>query len=191
MGYLSCSSLNSIFYWFIHQKLCKGTQYGDKQRMRAFVWNRQESHIDRKLIVAQDTSVEAQHYSSNTLPSPSPITSRLLVRSLHFFICLQIAFSLLLRLLESWGSSLFHLLLGRDHWYWSGPDTQQVHHHQHEPENDFSHNHTECNQSAHINSTFMFCGGEFYDWCLENSCLKEQKAALQPPGFIQAHPGGY
>lgn len=64
------------------------------------------SEIDRQvgeLIVVQDTSSEAQRYSSYTMPASSPLRRlSLLARSRPSFIHLQIAFSPMLVLLESW-----------------------------------------------------------------------------------------
>lgn len=181
--YFSSSSLNSIFTDLSIRNSARdsGVVTGDAREHL--------SEIDRKvrkLIVSQDTSVEAQHYSSYTLPSPplqlpgclwgaftSSFASKLL------FLCYS----------DSWKagvSSLFHWLLGRNHWYWSGPDTQQVHHHQHEPEKDFSYNHTECNQSAHINSTFYVLWGENFMadvWRIHVS--KSKRQLYSPKGLFR------
>lgn len=150
------------------------------------------SEIDRqvrKLIVVQDTSAEAQRYSSYTLPAPPSRTpSSLLVRSPPSFIRLQIAFSPLLMLLESQGACRISLAaLEKFPQYWFGlakpagfPSAPVV----------TRLKRTSQPAPAHVISCashkfqFYVCG----ILCLVFGgliCIIGQKATLWPPGFIQ------
>lgn len=108
-----------FFSWSIYHKLCKLSQWGDRQPVQAFFWNRQTSQEAHCCSghVCWSTALQQLHIAS--LPSPTP--SSLLVRSPPLFIRLQIAFSALLTLLESRGARRISLAaLEKFPQYWFG-----------------------------------------------------------------------
>lgn len=190
-GYSSPILFVFFFSWSIYHKLCKLSQWGDRRPVQAFLWNRQASQEAHCCSghVCWSTALQQPHITSPPPPHPTP--SSLLVRSSPSFIRLQIAFSLLLTLLESRGAR--RIFIGC---FWrSSPSialarkTQQVHHQQNQLLPDWrglpSQLQHMLSASPHINPSFMLrVWGVLCSMFGGFICIMGQKAALWPPGFI-------
>ncbi len=84
-----------FFCWSIYHKLCKLSRWGDRRPVQAFLWNRQASREAHCCSghVCWSTALQRLHI---------PSLFSLLVRSSPSSMCLKIAFSLSLALMESW-----------------------------------------------------------------------------------------